>query len=151
MIDGGNPMKLQFLGLALSIAFVACSTDKSTQMVFDPPIGGASDNTSMGETTFSFVQENILDRSCALSGCHADSEYPNLSAGQAYDNIVNGLSSSPDQPLINPGDPDNSYLYLKLVNGDGIFGDRMPKGNPPLSDELIAAVRDWIERGAPND
>jgi hypothetical protein len=144
-------MKLQFLGLALSIALIACSTDKSAQMVFDPPSVDAPNNSPTGEATFSFVQENILDRSCALSGCHTDSEYPNLSAGQAYGNIVNGLSSSPDQPLINPGDPDNSYLYLKLVNADGIFGSRMPKSSPPLSDELIAAVREWIERGAPND
>lgn len=144
-------MKIQFLALALGIALAACSTDKSTQMVFDPPTDGKPNEMPAGETTFDFVQKNVLTPSCALSGCHGDREYPNLSAGQAYDNIVNGPSSNPDQPQINPGDPDNSYLYLKLVNGEGIFGDRMPKSSPPLSDNLIAAVRDWIERGAPND
>lgn len=144
-------MKIPFLTLALGIALAACSTDKSTQMVFDPPVDGTPDDIPVGDVTFDFVQKTVLTPSCAISGCHGDSEYPNLSAGQAYDNIVNGLSSNPDQPQINPGDPDNSYLYLKLVNGEGIFGDRMPKSNPPLSDELIAAVRAWIERGAPND
>ncbi len=144
-------MKIQLLVLVLSIALGACNTDKSVQMVFDPPADGTPNDGPISNTTFGFVQKNVLTPSCALSGCHGDREYPNLSAAQAYGNIVNGLSSNPDQPLIKPGDPDNSYLYLKLIKGEGIFGDRMPKSNPALSDDLVAAVRDWIERGAPND
>jgi hypothetical protein len=149
-------MKVQALAFALSIALLACGTDSTTDMVFDPPDdSGAADNPLDEETppvTFSFVQENILNRSCALSGCHADATFPNLSADRAYDNIVNALSSSNASiDLIEPGDPANSYLFIKITNGEGIQGSRMPRGGPALSEDLIAAVKEWIERGAPND
>jgi hypothetical protein len=52
---------------------------------------------------------------------------------------------------VEPGDPTNSYLYRKVVGGNGIIGDRMPSGLPPLSDAQVTLLRDWIRRGAPND
>ena len=75
-------------------------------MVFDAP--------AEGPATFAQVQETVFDVSCALSGCHSDSAWPNLSAGQAYDNIVD-VESSRGIALVEPGDPVNSYLYLKLL------------------------------------
>jgi hypothetical protein len=147
-------MKVQVLAFALSIALLACGTDSTTDMIFDPPDeGDAADNPSDEETppvTFSFVQNNIFNRSCALSGCHADATLPNLSAGVAYENIVNKESRA-GIDLIEPDDPAKSYLFIKITNGEGIQGSRMPRGGAALSEELIAAVREWIERGAPND
>ncbi len=145
-------MKIQALAFALSISLLACGTDSTTDMVFDPPDDGDAVPTDQ-ETpavTFTFVQENILNRSCALSGCHGDATFPNLAAGNAYNNIVNALSSA-GTDLIEPGDPANSYLFTKITNGAGIQGSRMPRGAPALNDDLIAAVKEWIERGAPND
>ena len=96
------------------------------------------------------MQETVFDVSCALSGCHSDSAWPNLSAGQAYDNIVN-VESSRGIALVEPGDPDNSYLYHKLLADADIDGARMPPGGPYLTPDALETVRAWIENGAPND
>ena len=145
-------MRLRALACVLGIAPLACRTDSTIYMVSDP---SNDTNPPMDEpvvpATFTSVQENVFAPSCALSGCHNDAAFPNLSLGQAYANIVNKPSSSPDQPLIKPNDPANSYLYLKVTNGEGISGTQMPKGAAPLSENQLAILAEWIERGASND
>ena len=42
-------------------------------------------------------------------------------------------------------------LVRSLAAEGRIDGSRMPRGAPALSQELIDLLRDWIERGAPND
>lgn len=50
------------------------------------------------------------------------------------------------------GEPAYSYLVYKLLGDGPILGERMPPPpDPPLSDEEIATVADWIARGAPDD
>jgi PKD repeat protein len=105
--------------------------------------------------TFTAVQSRIFTASCAFSGCHGGSspaQGMNLSAGMAYSNIVNVASTEqPSLDRIEPNDPASSYLYLKVIDDPSISGSRMPRGAPALSQELIDLLRDWIERGAPND
>jgi len=105
--------------------------------------------------TFTRVQNQVFSTSCAFSGCHGGSSPAqglNLSAGQSYDMIVNIASAQqPALDRIEPNDPESSYLYLKIIGDPSISGSRMPRGAPPLSQELMDLVRDWIERGAPND
>ena len=48
-----------------------------------------------------------------------------------------------------PGQPDASELYLRLL-GDTDNGSQMPLGQDPLDSETIAAIRRWIEAGAPD-
>ena len=108
-----------------------------------------------GETaTFSAVQQQIFTQSCAFSGCHGgDSPAQGLSlaAGDAYDEIVNVPSNQSSLDLIEPSQPDDSYLYLKVTGDSSITGSRMPRGGAALSQQLLDLLRDWIERGAPND
>ena len=109
-----------------------------------------------GETaTFTAVQQQIFSQSCAFSGCHGGSspaEGMDLRSGSAYANIVNVRSSQMSNlDRIEPSDPDNSYLYLKVIGDSSISGSRMPRGGAALSQDLIDLLRDWIERGAPND
>ena len=139
--------RLLLLSALLALVTTACSdrVTTSTEMVFDEREAPPAD-----EVTFTSIQENVLDVSCALSGCHANSEYPNLAASQSYASIV-GKPSSAGIDLVTPGDPDNSYLYVKIAAGPNMSGARMPRGSAPLPAETIAAVREWIERGAPND
>lgn len=102
--------------------------------------------------TFSSIQENILTPKCVNAGCHPPAGPMSLREGVAYENLVNKPSAY-DMPRVDPGNPDNSALYLKLI-GDARVGGaafRMPLGRDPLSDEEITAVRDWIQRGAKND
>jgi hypothetical protein len=109
-----------------------------------------------GETaTFAAVQQQIFTQSCAFSGCHGGSspaEGMDLRSGAAYTNIVNVRSSQRSSlDRIEPSDPDNSYLYLKVIGDSSIEGVRMPRGGSALSQDLIDLLRDWIEHGAPND
>jgi hypothetical protein len=105
--------------------------------------------------TFTAVQTQIFDASCAFSGCHGGSSPAqglDLSSGMAYGNIVNIASSQqPSIDRIEPNDPEGSYLYLKVIDDPSINGSRMPRGAPALAQELLDLLRDWIERGAPND
>lgn len=68
-----------------------------------------------------------------------------------YDTLVNAPSDDfPDKNLVTPMDPDNSYLYMKLVGAPGILGGAMPLG-VQLPEEDLDLVKRWIEAGAPND
>jgi len=49
------------------------------------------------------------------------------------------------------GDPDNSYLVLKIEGAASISGVRMPAGGPYLSQAMIDGVRAWVAAGAPNN
>jgi hypothetical protein len=109
-----------------------------------------------GETaTFTAVQQQIFSESCAFSGCHggdSPAEGMSLAPGDAYDEIVNVRSSQMSSlDRIEPNEPDASYLYLKVTGDSSISGSRMPRGGSALSQQLIDLLRDWIERGAPND
>jgi len=105
--------------------------------------------------TFTRVQNQVFSASCAFSGCHGGSSPAqglNLSAGQSYDMIVNVASAQQSSmDLIEPNDPESSYLYLKIIGDPSITGSQMPRGGTPLSQDLMDLVRDWIDRGAPND
>lgn len=104
--------------------------------------------------TFARVQTTIFTPTCAVAGCHdafGRSAGLILSADQSWANIVNQPSTeAPGLDRVEPGDPDQSYLYRKVL-GVGITGERMPAFSPPLSEESIRLIRDWIRRGAPND
>ena len=100
--------------------------------------------------TFSEIQTNIFNQSCALSGCHVSgSVSPNLS-GVSYLNIVS-KSSSTGMDYIEPGDPDKSYLLLKVLGSNSISGSRMPLNSSPLTDSKLQALTDWILDGAENN
>ncbi len=118
-------------------------------MVFDPPPADENPAETV-DATFAQVRAQILTPSCALSGCHADFEFPRLTSQQAYQNIV-GAASSSGQPLIDPGSPSTSYLYLKITGASSIQGSQMPRGGPQLSAEHMELLRLWIEGGALDD
>jgi hypothetical protein len=111
--------------------------------------GGGGDSA-----TFTQVQQQIFNQSCAFSGCHGgDSPAQGLSlvVGSAYDEIVNVRSNQSSLDLIEPFDPASSYLYLKVTGDPSISGSRMPRGGAALSQQLLDLLRDWIEGGALND
>ena len=107
------------------------------------------------QPTLSSIQENVFNLNCALSGCHAGpnpQQGMDLSEGQAFDNIVNVQSNEmPSLLRVDPGNPQNSYLFQKITGATGIVGSQMPLGRAPLSAEEIEAVRQWIADGAPDN
>ena len=143
MAMGKNPTKppRATLALALSALLWGCVSDRPT-VPTEGPVSYADD------------VQRILASSCALSGCHGSNANPPekpmvLSAGQAYDNIV-GIASAelPAMLRVSPSQPDNSYLVHKIQGTQLSSGDRMPLGQPALSQSNIDLIRRWIAEGA---
>lgn len=113
-----------------------------------------SNTTGPVPFTFTEIQTQIFNVSCAVSGCHSGASPAagmNLVA-PAYDRIVGVASSEvPSLQRINPGNAADSYIIRKLEGGPGIVGSRMPLGGPFLTQETIDRIRAWIDSGAPNN
>ena len=99
------------------------------------------------------IQANIFSPNCALSGCHSSTNPAPpqglvLGPAASFFNIVSQPSAGvPALNLVEPGDPDNSYLVQKVEGTAGV-GQQMPRNLPPLSNEKIQALRSWISDGA---
>jgi hypothetical protein len=58
-----------------------------------------------------------------------------------------------DLDLVEPGDPDQSFLMRKLdaLSPSSEVGAPMPYGYRPLAEDEVEMLRQWIARGATND
>lgn len=103
--------------------------------------------------SFSGQIQPVFDQSCAFVGCHAsDERFPPgaalvLEPGRAHGQLVEVASTQVEQRRVAAGNPDVSYLIVKLA-GPVSTGDRMPVGGPFLSDGEVQLFRLWIEQGA---
>ena len=103
--------------------------------------------------TLADVQAQVFTPNCASSGCHAGTdarEGLDLTAGSAFENTVDVPSSQvPGIMRVEPGEPSDSYLFIKITGGDrmasGTF--KMPIG-VDLMDDQIDLVEEWILGGA---
>ncbi|MEW6269826.1 MAG: hypothetical protein AB1689_11085, partial [Thermodesulfobacteriota bacterium] len=110
-------------------------------------------------STFEGIQQVIFERhGCTEQICHGSSAQGglNLTADVAYDNIYNKRALGSSLNLVEPGDNDRSYLWLKLAASTNpgsvdIAGAPMPNGRPPLSPDELELVRLWIYGGAPRE
>ncbi|MFA5833247.1 MAG: hypothetical protein WDA22_07200 [Bacteroidota bacterium] len=109
------------------------------------------------EPTFTSIQA-IIFTNCALQSCHGASAKAglNLSKGSSYDNLVNVRSVEDKKNLppfyrVKPNSPDSSFLYIKITSPGQGQGDRMPQAGISLSQNEIAAIRQWIAEGAKNN
>ena len=116
--------------------------------------GGKNDDEGSG-TPVAFSQVESVFQSNGCQGCHPGvNPSLNLQDGKAYDDLV-GIKAleDPDLYRVVAGDPENSFLYLK-VGGAPVIGDipavgsRMPPGAPPISAEDMKIIHDWIAQGA---
>lgn len=102
----------------------------------------------------SSLQRWVFTPSCALPDCHTDSSAQMglvLSSGRSYASLVGRPAVGvPDMMRVDPRRPRSSYLVRKFGE-EGIVGERMPLGRPPLPDSLVLLVERWIARGAPDD
>ena len=103
--------------------------------------------------TLASIQANVFNVNCAVSGCHGGAgaqQGLRLDPGFSAGNLIN-VHSPQNSNLIRvvPGDPDASFLIQKLQGADGLLGERMPAGRPPLATATINVIRKWIEDGAP--
>ncbi len=123
-------------------------------------IGGvsASLNGCDGEGVGFAEVQAIFTASCISAGCHSGSFPANnmsLVEGEAYDEIVDVAPFDPEAASdglvrVDPGDPDNSYVLLKVAGApDPRLGSQMPLFAPALSADQVRLIRDWIAAGAP--
>lgn len=120
-------------------------------------------SNSLGQTVpdensaYHDIQEYIFDKSCASSACHAapqNSAGLNLEYGLSYDNLVgivprNAAAADAGMKLVDPENPDNSFLLTKLIGPGPDQGSPMPFGGGMIHNGKIEAIRTWIEAGAP--
>jgi hypothetical protein len=116
------------------------------------PITAGSGRTGPVTADLQSIEENVFTPIC--SKCHIGASAPEglqLDAAHAYDDLV-GVPSveEPNLERVNPGNPDLSYMVLKIEGAAGIEGAQMPFGETPLPQTTIDAIRQWITNGAPN-
>lgn len=98
----------------------------------------------------------ILEANCG--GCHSEAENQGnlvLVGDGVYERILETSRQVSDLALIEPGDPERSYLYQKLIDGDDIIGSPMPfnplTGAGRLSESELGDILTWISNGAIED
>ena len=113
--------------------------------------GGGTGGTGPFTADFQSIQDNVFTPIC--SPCHSGASAPKglmLDAAHSY-NLLVGVASTevPSLDRVKAGDPDSSYIIIKLTNGAGIVGQQMPLGENPLPQATIDVIRQWITNGAP--
>ena len=130
--------------------------------------GGAADSRAAlapsGVTSAQRIQSQVLAKSCTFSSCHVPNGSGAIATGMVLNTdsaliaLVNKLPSngnavSSGWKIIRPGQPDSSFLYLKLqldtVHHGGTYGGTMPLGGFGLPNGQIEYIRRWIAAGAP--
>ena len=89
-------------------------------------------------------------------GCHGGSDPQDgldLLAGGVYQRLLQASGQQPGLNLIQPGVPEQSYLWRKLVGDGSISGEKMPidalgTGSNQLPAEVLADIETWILAGA---
>jgi hypothetical protein len=113
--------------------------------------GSSGPGESSGEAPLGFARDvqPILQASC---NCHIDAAPAELSFIDAYANLVDVPSTeAPGLDRVEPGAPDDSYLWHKLSGthvAAGGSGDPMPAPAGGLDAGSLATIEAWISGGA---
>ncbi len=117
------------------------------------------------ESSFDLIQTEILNTSCAISGCHSSVADPSftqhrlvLEASASYANLVGVEPTNEDAKhnhlfRVKASEPDFSLLFHKVSTTSGVqqYGNPMPLGLTPLTEGQVEFIRQWIEAGAPRE
>ncbi len=119
-----------------------------------------ADATALVDATLTSLRANVFVPACNFSSCHGkaaagdiDFTSPTLRA----ELLAHENKADTDMPLIDPGNPDNSWFMQVISKCEpttegGQVRNHMPRNAPVLLDPgLVAAVRDWIAAGAPDN
>jgi len=140
---------LPILLCAVVLTLGACGSSSTSPNNGGDNNGGGNNGSKPPEPTFSNVQ-SIFNDSCGGSGCHVG-ESTNGVRLDSYENVINSVGTQYGTEVVVPDEPDNSPLIDKISNDNPEFGERMPEGGPPLSDDDITLIREWIANGAENN
>jgi len=112
------------------------------------PGAGLADESSFKKEVLPVINSQCV--MCHLPGAESGelSLHPDPLAS-----LVGIASRQSSLKLVEPGAPDSSYMYLKLINAQesaGGSGLQMPPTHA-LEDAQLEAIRRWIEQGAKAD
>jgi hypothetical protein len=145
-------LTLIVIGLTTGCAGNGNGLDQNGQPIGSSSGGSSSGGSSVVTADFQSIQDNVFTPIC--SKCHIGASAPEglqLDAAHSY-NLLVGVPSVEDSSLqrVDPGNPDSSYMVLKIEGASGIVGGQMPLGETPLPQATITAIRAWITNGAMN-
>ncbi len=127
---------------AVCVVVVLAGCSDMGEKVDDGPLAPPPD-------TVSFVTDiqPIFDLHCV--GCHGLDGFAGLDlrSGFSHANLVGVTATEIDMPRVDPGEPQTSWLYLKLTGAQTV-GDPMPAGGFPLPEATVDLVEQWITEGA---
>ncbi len=126
------------IGCVAVVAMAACSEPT------DEPLGpfATGDRSGTFAITCRDVPTAIFDVSCATAGCHTGaSPAGSLDLGAGAATRLLGRKSVSGELLVDPGQPEASVLYQRLL---GRGGPRMPIA-APLNQNSTACVLTWIQ------
>jgi len=141
----------RFLAATLVLVSLAgCGSDSPA----DPNGGGGGNGRTVKENP-SFaadVQEILQRQGCTSSGCHGSAPRGSLDLrpAAAWSALVGVPAVSEPVVRVIPGNPEGSYLVMR-VEGRQQVGSRMPPGGSPLDAVDLQNIRNWIARGAQNN
>ena len=86
-------------------------------------------------------------------GCHGAGAGGMGLSVDPFGAMINVTSTeNPPMKRVLPGDPAQSYVFIKLACEGGIVeGGCMPPSSGPTDPHLVELFHDWIEAGAPTD
>jgi len=164
--DGAVSMGEVMTGVHLALeeedldACAVCDANQDEQVTIEElgAVVNAATNEcpTMPPVSFAEIQQRIFTPKCATLLCH-DSLGRNgalvLTEAQAYDELVGvepSILSARDAGLLRvaAGEPERSFLLIKLDGPPPAQGSRMPLGGLPLSEEETDLIRRWILEGA---
>jgi hypothetical protein len=113
------------------------------------------------EVSFDAEVQPLFAMSCLGSLCHEGMTPAGTlaldpeGAIDPYTELTTRTHGVSGMPYVTQGEPSQSYMYRKLegTHAEGDLenlgsGVQMPSGQPPLSDEDLTLVRNWILSGA---
>lgn len=106
--------------------------------------------------TLESLEKEYFAGSCAFSSCHSAAKHAGelvLEPGLSYANLIGIPALHPGAVnfvRVDPGKPDDSFLYIKVTQPQAGQGKLMPVGasEPVDADCGIAALKAWIAAGA---
>ncbi len=135
----------QWMLLVAALSWAGCAGDDSTL--------GPDNSDGAGTLTAATLAQvrEVFAISCAISGCHSGGEpAAGLSLEGDFATRIVGVASGqrPDLKLVDPGNPDGSYLLIKVRGDDEIVSQQMPPSRT-LPAGQVEIIRAWIASGAP--
>ena len=136
------------ISLIITLSLIACSSNDKQQKK------NITKNSSTLKTDTELYKKvsSLFKRHCGTAGCHRG-KYPNKKLNLEKDKFLQALINVASQQidtlkLVDTKQPEKSYLLMKIKGDEAIVGRRMPLDSPPLREDEIKIIEDWISSGS---